>query len=51
MKKTCPSCGMENATFDDKVGMFICPDCGHEWTEDLPKTEQGSEDIEIGPGD
>ena len=27
---TCPVCHRENAYFDGVV--FVCPDCGHEWT-------------------
>ena len=48
MNTTCPACGMENAIFDEKLGMFICPDCGHEWTEEEDKE---NEDSEIGPAD
>ena len=51
MKITCPACGMENANFDEKLGLFICPDCGHEWVEDSPKKDKENEDNEIGPAD
>ena len=28
----CPACGLEN-TYTDGA-LFVCPDCGHEWTAD-----------------
>jgi hypothetical protein len=50
-KIICPACGMENASFDPKVGMYICPHCGHEWTDDPLRTDKQDEDLEIGTGD
>ncbi|UPG88169.1 zinc ribbon domain-containing protein YjdM [Luteibacter aegosomaticola] len=35
----CPMCGMEN-TYSDG-GMYICPDCAHEWPEHASNTEEG----------
>lgn len=28
----CPACGMGNTYFDGS--MYVCPDCGYEWTID-----------------
>lgn len=49
-KNTCPACEMENAKFDTKVGMYICPDCGHEWTDESLRQDKPDEQ-EIGTGD
>lgn len=45
----CPICDMDN-TYTDGV-LFICPDCGHEWTgseedgahDDTPRDSNGAE--------
>ena len=52
MKVTCPACEKENATFHLEKGMFICPDCGHEWNKDAPSsTDPVEQDKELGAGD
>ncbi len=33
----CPQCDMENTYFDGTV--YVCPDCGNEWTADSNTTE------------
>lgn len=33
----CPICNLENTYFDGTV--YICPDCGHEWTKDSNNSE------------
>jgi len=50
-KITCPACGMENAAFDPNVGMYICPDCGHEWVDESLKGNKPNEEVELGSGD
>ena len=50
-KHTCPVCKKEKATYDPKVGMYICPDCGHEWTDDTLKGNKPNEEVELGTGD
>lgn len=45
----CPQCDMDNTYFDGT--MFICPDCGKEWTsdesdevgDDIPRDSNGAE--------
>ena len=31
-KRSCPSCGSEHIVWDDFLSMFICRDCGYEYT-------------------
>lgn len=39
----CPVCDMDNTYFDGTV--YVCPDCGHEWTKDSSDTETGTDNI------
>lgn len=49
-KIICPVCEKENAKFNPNVGMYICPDCGHEWTDDSLRPDK-PEEQETGTGD
>lgn len=41
---TCPRCSSENTYFDGCL--WICPDCGQEWSEEVADTEVfGSEEV------
>ncbi len=39
----CPACQSEN-TYHDSV-QFVCPDCGHEWTETTPTPAQDDDQL------
>ena len=38
----CPKCGMENTYFDSSTTLYVCPDCGHEFSKD--ETTDSEED-------
>ena len=37
----CPKCGSEY-TYEDN-GMFVCPECAHEWNDATPAEESGDQ--------
>ena len=37
----CPKCGSEY-TYEDN-GMFVCPECAHEWSDATPAEESGDQ--------
>lgn len=36
----CPKCLMENTYFDSSIMQFVCPDCGHEFSNETSVAEE-----------
>lgn len=35
----CPKCGMENSYYDSSIMLYVCPDCGHEFNNEISSEE------------
>ena len=36
---TCPKCGLDNTYFDSSIELYVCPDCSHEFSNEVSKEE------------
>ena len=53
----CPKCGMENTYYDSSIELYVCPDCSHEFSNEVvveeleDKTCRDSNGTELLTGD